>query len=166
LLTGNSILTVRPTDETSFPIPPEVGQHSTLTALGAKLTRDTSPTAFIRLAAPTSISRQTFSPKRSAASTHSSPTKLRIPNIGARARSKCSPTTHFSAVPAGRRCFYGNCVYGTDNQLRGYVAGEYFTQYIVSTQVEYRLELPKRFGLVVFGGLGEIVPGNEQVLGT
>jgi hypothetical protein len=30
--------------------------------------------------------------------------------------------------------------------------------------VEYRLVLPRRFGLVVFGGLGETIPGGTQLL--
>src|ERR1700743_436978 len=33
-----------------------------------------------------------------------------------------------------------------------------------STQLEYRLVLPKRFGLVVFGGLGGTIPGGSQPL--
>ena len=34
---------------------------------------------------------------------------------------------------------------------------------MVSTQLEYRLELPKRFGIVGFGGIGEVVPGGDQL---
>ena len=52
----------------------------------------------------------------------------------------------------------GNCIYGTNNELRGYVAGRYFTRYSLATQMEYRLVLPKRFGLVVFGGVGGVIP--------
>lgn len=38
---------------------------------------------------------------------------------------------------------------------------------MVATQLEYRLTLPKRFGLVAFGGLGEVIPGgNQPFLGT
>jgi hypothetical protein len=49
--------------------------------------------------------------------------------------------------------------------LRGYIAGEYFTRYQVTTQSEYR-ELPKRFGLVVFGRVGEAIPGGQQLYGS
>lgn len=31
---------------------------------------------------------------------------------------------------------------------------------MVAAQLEYRLTLPKRIGLVGFGGLGEVVPGS------
>jgi outer membrane protein assembly factor BamA len=60
--------------------------------------------------------------------------------------------------------FYGNCIYGTNNELRGYTAGRYFTRYSLATQLEYRLVLPKRFGLVAFGGVGETIPGGSQLL--
>jgi hypothetical protein len=33
-----------------------------------------------------------------------------------------------------------------------------------ATQLEYRLSLPKRFGVVGFGGIGEVVPGGSQIL--
>jgi hypothetical protein len=37
---------------------------------------------------------------------------------------------------------------------------------MVATQLEYRLVLPKRFGLVAFGGLGEVIPGGSQLYGS
>jgi hypothetical protein len=37
---------------------------------------------------------------------------------------------------------------------------------MVGTQLEYRLALPWRFGLVGFGGLGEVVPGGNQPFRT
>ena len=45
-ITGRSFVTVRPNRVSNFPIPPEVGLHSNLTALGARLTRDTRPNHF------------------------------------------------------------------------------------------------------------------------
>jgi outer membrane protein assembly factor BamA len=64
----------------------------------------------------------------------------------------------------GQPPFYGNCIYGTNNQLRGYTAGRYLDRYMISTQLEYRLELPMRFGVVGFGGIGEVVPNGDQLL--
>jgi len=34
---------------------------------------------------------------------------------------------------------------------------------MLATQLEYRLTLPKRFGLVAFGGLGGVIPGANQL---
>ena len=73
--------------------------------------------------------------------------------------------SHFCAT-SGNPPFYGNCIYGTGNELRGYTAGQYFTRYMVATQLEYRLGLPKGFGLVAFGGLGEVIPGGTQLYGS
>jgi len=32
-----------------------------------------------------------------------------------------------------------------------------------ATQAEYRLSLPKKLGLVGFGGIGEVIPGGTQI---
>jgi hypothetical protein len=58
----------------------------------------------------------------------------------------------------GEAPFYGQCIFGVSNELQGYVAGRYIDRYMFATQLEYRLELPKRFGLVGFGGVGEVAP--------
>jgi hypothetical protein len=52
--------------------------------------------------------------------------------------------------------FYDLCLYGSNNQLRGYVTGQYQDRRMFAAQAEYRIELPKRFGLVGFGGVGGI----------
>ena len=33
---------------------------------------------------------------------------------------------------------------------------------MLATQLEYRQTLPKRFGYVLFGGLGGVIPGSDQ----
>jgi hypothetical protein len=52
--------------------------------------------------------------------------------------------------------FYDLCLYGFSNDLRGYMTGEFQNRRMFATQAEYRRELPKRFGLVAFGGLGGV----------
>ena len=54
--------------------------------------------------------------------------------------------------------FYVNCIYGVQNELRGYEAGRYIDRYMIATQPEYRLVLPWRFGFVAFGGIGGVAP--------
>jgi hypothetical protein len=71
-----------------------------------------------------------------------------------------------ACITSGQPPFYGNCIYGTQNELRGYVAGRYLDRYMAASQLEYRLALPKRFGLVAFGGLGEVIPGGNQPFRT
>ncbi len=58
--------------------------------------------------------------------------------------------------------FYGQCIFGVQNELQGYTAGRYIDRYMFATQLEYRVELPKRFGLAGFGGLGEVAPSVGQ----
>jgi hypothetical protein len=58
--------------------------------------------------------------------------------------------------------YYGQCIFGVQNELQGYTAGRYIDRYMFATQLEYRLVLPKRFGLVGFGGVGEVAPSVGQ----
>jgi len=64
----------------------------------------------------------------------------------------------YLCMTGGRAPFFGQCIFGTDNELRGYVAGRYIDRDMAATQIEYRLSLPKRAGVVVFAGLGEVGP--------
>jgi surface antigen Omp85-like protein len=56
----------------------------------------------------------------------------------------------------GRVPFYDLCMYGASNDLRGYTAGRFQDRRMFATQAEFRQELPKRFGLVAFGGVGGV----------
>ncbi|HEV7511662.1 MAG TPA: hypothetical protein VGO27_08175 [Candidatus Acidoferrum sp.] len=44
--------------------------------------------------------------------------------------------------------------------------GRYLDRYMAATQLEDRLVLPKRFVVVAFGELGEVVPGGNQLFRT
>jgi hypothetical protein len=164
-LTGSSLITVRPNNVANFPIPPDVGLRTTLTAVGAKLTRDTSPNRFY----PTSgtyftftsgFFSQTLGSKYSFQSYQATFNKYKSLN-----QNQVLAYNAAACATSGQPPFYGNCVFGTNNVLRGYVAGKYFTRYMIATQMEYRLVLPMRLGLVAFGGIGEVIPGGHQILG-
>lgn len=163
-ITGNSFITVLPNSDINFPIPPEVGLHTNLRSIGARVTRDTRPNHFYPVGGTfftfTSDffsqaigSKYTFQSYKTEFDKYWSVSKNQVIAYDA----------HFCAT-GGEPPFYGNCIYGTSNQLRGYVAGRYFTRYALTTQAEYRLVLPKRFGLVVFGGLGGTIPAGSQLL--
>ena len=68
----------------------------------------------------------------------------------------------FFCGTGGEPPFYGNCIYGSNNELRGYIAGQYLDRYMFATQLEYRLDLPWRLGLVAFGGVGGVAPGPAK----
>lgn len=58
--------------------------------------------------------------------------------------------------------FYGKCIYGLENELRGYTAGRYIDTYMIATQLEYRRVLWWRMGAVAFGGIGEVAPSISK----
>lgn len=64
----------------------------------------------------------------------------------------------FGCASAGHVPFYDLCLLGMHNDIRGYKAGQYRDKLMFTTQAEYRLELPKRFGVVGFFGVGEVAP--------
>jgi hypothetical protein len=164
VIRGSSFITVVPNNGSTVPIPPEVGLHTTLVSIGARLTRDTRPNHFYPVSgtfftltsdffSQTLDSKYSFQSYRSQFDKYWSLTKDQVLAYDA----------DFCGT-AGSPPFYGNCIYGTNNELRGYTAGRYFTRYTLATQLEYRFVLPKRFGFVLFGGLGGVVPGGSQLL--
>ncbi len=55
--------------------------------------------------------------------------------------------------------FYDLCLFGYNNDLRGYTTGQFQNRRMFATQAEYRLEWRKRLGLVAFGGVGGVGRG-------
>ncbi|HEY2547779.1 MAG TPA: BamA/TamA family outer membrane protein [Candidatus Acidoferrum sp.] len=164
-LWGSSFITVRNSD-TSTVTPPGLGLHTTLTALGVRLNRDTRPNRFY----PTTGTLLDFTAdffSQGLGSKYSFQSyKFTFNKYGSLTKNQVLAYNLFACLTGGQPPFYGNCIYGTNNQLRGYVAGRYLDRYMAVTQLEYRLALPKRFGLVAFGGLGEVVPGGNQPFRT
>jgi hypothetical protein len=162
--TGHSIVTLNPTNVTAVPIPPGLGLHTTLRAAGAILTRDTTSNRFY----PTNGSFFSFTSdlfSQGLGSKYSFQAYSATFNeYSSLSKNQVLAYNAFFCATGGQPPFYGNCIYGTNNELRGYVAGRYFTRYGLATQMEYRLVLPKRFGLVVFGGVGGVIPGGNQLL--
>lgn len=64
----------------------------------------------------------------------------------------------FGCASAGHVPFYDLCLLGMHNDIRGYKTGQFRDKLMLTTQAEYRLELPKRFGVVGFFGVGEVAP--------
>jgi outer membrane protein assembly factor BamA len=59
--------------------------------------------------------------------------------------------------------FYGLSQFGRGSDLRGYSIGQYQDKQMLAGQVEYRLMITKRFGVVAFGGVGEVAPSIGQL---
>jgi outer membrane protein assembly factor BamA len=65
------------------------------------------------------------------------------------------------AAAGDRVPIYDLCLFGTNNDLRGYPGGRYQDRRMFATQAEYRLMFPAkgflgRFGIVAFAGVGAI----------
>jgi hypothetical protein len=165
-LRGSSLITLRPSNSGNDPLPPDLGLHTTLTALGMRLDRDTRPNRFY----PTTGTLLDFTAyffSQGLGSKYSFQSyKFTFNKYGSLAKNQVLAYNLFACLTGGHPPFYGNCIYGTNNELRGYIAGRYLTRYMAATQLEYRLALPMRFGIVAFGGLGEVVPGGNQPFRT
>jgi len=162
-LTGRSFLAIN-TSSSPIPLPPDIGLHTTLTAIGVRLSRDTTinrfyPTNGMLFTFTSDFFSQTLSSKYSFQSYRTSFSKY-----WGLSKKQVLAYNGFFCATGGKPPFYGNCIYGTNNELRGYTAGKYFDRYMLATQLEYRLVLPLRFGVVAFGGAGEVIPGGDQLL--
>ncbi len=164
-LTGRSFITVNPSNESIFPIPPDIGLHTELTAIGMRMLRDTRPNRFY----PTSGTYFSFISdffSQSLGSKYSFQSyKTTFDKYWSLSKRQVVAYDVYLCATGGTPPFYGNCIYGANNELRGYTAGRYFTRYMAATQMEYRFVLPMRFGFVVFGGIGEAIPGGSQLYG-
>jgi len=162
--TGSSDIVVRPTSasEPRPEPPPDVGLHTSLRALGVRLNRETTPNRFY----PTSGTLLDFTSNffsEALGSKYSFQSyRFTFNKYGSLRKNQVLAYNLFVCGTGGQPPFYGNCIYGTNNELRGYTAGQYLDRYMFATQLEYRLSLPKRFGVVGFGGTGEVVPGGSQ----
>lgn len=164
-LWGTSRISLR-TNETGAPLPADLGLHTSLTALGFRVNRDTRPSRFYPDTGTLFDFTADFFSQGLGSKYSFQSYKLTFNKYGILAPRQVLAYNFFVCATAGQPPFYGNCIYGTNNELRGYIAGRYLDRYMAATQLEYRLSLPNRLGLVAFGGLGGVVPGGNQPFRT
>jgi hypothetical protein len=163
--TGSSEIAVRSgTDVPPEPAPPpDVGLHTTLRALGLRLNRDTRPNRFYPASGTVLEFTSDFFSEGLGSKYSFQAYRFTFNKYGSLSKNQVLAYNLFVCGTGGAPPFYGNCIYGTNNELRGYTAGQYLDRYMIATQLEYRLVLPKRFGVVGFGGVGEVIPGGSQI---
>jgi outer membrane protein assembly factor BamA len=139
-----------------------VGLNTKLVALGVGVIRDTRPNRFYPLTGTLlDISADLFS--QSLGSKYSFQSyRFTFNKYGSLSERQVLAYNLYICATGGQPPFYGNCIYGANNELRGYEAGRYLDRYMLATQLEYRLVLPKRFGAVGFAGIGGVAPGPDQ----
>ena len=165
-LWGSSLITVRPDNPGAIPLPPDVGLETRLTALGFRVDRDTRPNRFYPTAGTMLDFTADFFSQGLGSKYSFESYKLAFNKYWSLTQNQVLASGSFACLTGGQPPFYGNCIYGTNSQLRGYIAGRYLDRYMFGTQLEYRLALARRFGLVGFGGLGEVIPGGNQPFRT
>ncbi len=163
-LSGHSVITRRNSTESEVEPPADLGLQTTLTSLGARLLRDTRPNRFypttgMLLDFTSDFFAQALGSKYSFQSY-----RVTFNKYGSISPRQVLAFNAFFCATGGQPPFYGNCIYGTNNELRGYEAGRFIDRYMIATQLEYRLVLPKRLGLVGFGGIGGVAPGGRVFL--
>ena len=161
---GDSVVTVRPTNQETSAPPPDLGLDTTLRALGFRIVRDTRPDHFYPTTGMLTQFTSDFFAKALGGKYTFQSYRFTFNKYGTVAKNQVLAYNLFFCGTGGDPPFYGNCIYGTNNELRGYEAGRYLDRYMIATQLEYRVSLPKKFGLAAFGGLGEVVPGGKEFL--
>jgi hypothetical protein len=163
--TGESFVTLNTNSIKNLPpLPPGFGIQNNMRALGLRMIRDTRRNQFF----PTAGEKLEFTSDffmQSLGSKYSFQTyRLTFNQYHSLSKNQVLAYNLFGCATSGQPPFYGNCIYGTSNELRGYTAGKYFDRYMFAAQVEYRLTLPYGIGFAGFTGVGEVVPGTSQIL--
>jgi len=162
--TGQSFTTLNVSNSQLPPPLVGLGFHNTMRALGLRLIRDTRPSQFY----PTAGEKLEFTSDffmQSLGSKYSFQAyRFTFDKYVTVGKNQVLAYDLFACATSGQPPFYGNCIYGTNNELRGYTPGKYFDRYMSATQVEYRLTLPKGFGLAAFAGLGGVIAGSSQLV--
>ena len=160
---GSSFITIKPTSGKTPPIPPDVGLHTDLRALGMEIWRDSRPNRFYPLKGSVIDFTGDFFAHNLGSKYSFQSYKVTFNKYWSLTDKQVLAYNFYWCGTGGSPPFYGNCIYGASNELRGYTAGRYLDRYMFATQLEYRLVLPWRFGLVGFGGVGQVTPGGDQL---
>src|SRR5581483_11322574 len=160
--TGSSFITLDLSPGRLPPIPPGVGLNTNLRALGIEAYRDSRPNRFYPSKGSVIDLTGDFFMKGLGSKYSFQSYKFTFNKYVSLSEKQILAYNLYLCGTGGAPPFYGNCIYGTNNELRGYTAGRYLDRYMFATQLEYRLVLPWRFGVVGFGGLGAVEPGADK----
>lgn len=161
---GSSFITINPHGANVPPIPPDVGIQTALRSLGVRIVRDTRPNHFYPLSGSKLEFTGDFFSQALGSKYSFQHYILTWDQYFSLGKNQVLAYDLYACNTGGSPPFYGNCIYGASNELRGYVAGRYLDRHMYAGQAEYRLSLPWRLGVAGFMGIGEVVPGPSQIL--
>ncbi len=159
---GTSFITLKQNDGNIPAIPPDVGLHTDLRAMGFDVVRDSRPNRFYPRKGSYALFTADFFAKDIGSKYSFESYKFTFNKYASLGEKQVLAYNLFVCGTGGEPPFYGQCIYGANNELRGYTAGRYLDRYMIATQLEYRLVLPWRFGLVMFAGVGGVEPGVDK----
>ena len=162
LLAGNSLITLRTETKGEVPPPPDAGIRTQLTGLGFRLNRDTRLNRFYPEQGTFLDFTAMFFSVALGSKYSFEPYRFTFNGYKGLSSKQVLAYNVYACATSGKPPFYGECIFGTNNELRGYVGGQHIDLFMIATQLEYRLALPWRLGVVAFGGLGEVAPTVDK----
>jgi outer membrane protein assembly factor BamA len=115
---GGSVISLRPTDLEAVPLPQDLGLHTTLTAVGFRLDRDTRPNRFYPTGGTLLDFTSDFFSQGLGSKYSFQSYKFTFNKYWSLTKQQVLAFNGFASITGGQPPFYGNCVYGTNNELR------------------------------------------------
>lgn len=135
---------------------PAIDVHSTTAAIGFKVQRDTTGGSFYPRSGSLFNFTGDFFAKPLGSNRNYQTYKLAYNGYHGVGEKQVIAYRAMTCAVTDTAPFFDLCLYGTSSDLRGYTTGEFQNRRMFATQVEYRRELPYRFGVVGFAGVGGV----------
>jgi outer membrane protein assembly factor BamA len=144
---------------------PPLNVNFDMRSLGFKIERDTTPNRFYPVKGSTFQFNADFFSKDLGGSFTFQTYRLKFNAYHSFDAKQVLAYNLFVCSTGGRAPFFGQCIFGLQDELRGYPAGRYIDKKMIATQAEYRRLLIWRIGMVMFAGLGEVAPSFSSFNG-
>lgn len=154
---ANSRLEAQHMGETRSDLPP-LGVDFSMRSLGFKIERETTPNRFYPEEGSSFQFGSDFFAKELGGTFTFQRYRMTFNSYHSLGTKQVLAYNAFVCSTGGDAPFFGQCIFGMQDELRGYPAGRYIDMKMLATQGEYRWALPWRLGVTAFGGLGEVAP--------
>jgi outer membrane protein assembly factor BamA len=140
-------------------------------SLGFKIERDTTPNRFYPVKGSTFQFNADFFSKAIGGSFTFQTYRMKFNTYYTISPKQVFAYNLFVCSTAGQAPFFGQCIFGFQDELRGYPTGRYIDKKMIATQGEFRQVMFWRLGAVIFAGLGEVAPSfadfnGQNLLGS
>jgi hypothetical protein len=161
---GGSKLSAQHLSENRPDLPP-LGINFDMRSLGFKMERDTTPNRFYPVKGSTFQFNADFFSKALGGSFTFQTYRLKFNAYHSFDTKQVLAYNLFVCSTGGEAPFFGQCIFGMQDELRGYPAGRYIDKKMIATQLEYRRSVIWRLGMVAFAGLGQVTPSFSDFKG-